>query len=355
MSVITGKRYKTTVTCKHCGTGGFQWLKTPTGYRLFGTVPNGDGTVSIDDALIHSCMGAPASAQLPLGAVGVESDGTLVMEEAPTVEVPPSSATASPVEKARASKLLKESAPWYQALEALWAAGCRRALIAGPPGTGKTTTSVKILQTDYRVTMTEGTGVEDLLGCFQLRKENPSDPMPQTLWTDGPLVRAMREGKGVLIDEIDKMPPEIQSLMYAACDDHPEVMLPTGELVKAQAGYGVIATTNSNMAVLPEAIIDRMEAGLTACIPHPDSIAHLPVAERGAVVNYFKNISVDPWAWAGHPTVRRMRSFVGLVAAGTMTDDLVALAVFGKAGKEILSALTTAGRAVQNSGTKKLF
>lgn len=354
---LSSKKYRTTVKCKYCGAAGLQWAATAAGYRLYDTKPNGDGTVSIVETSQHSCLSTGASAAVaaePVRREVVEVDAetaAMVAAAAPKASV---TGAIEPT-KAKKAKTLGTRAAWHQVLGALWAAGSRRILIAGPPGTGKTTTALQTLGTQYRVTMTEGTGVEDLLGCFQLRKVKDEDSTPQTVWVDGVAVRAMREGKGLLIDEGDKMPPEIQSLAYALMDDKPEIMLPTGEMVKAAAGYGVIMTTNANLAVLPEAIIDRVESGLVAVTPHPDAISHMPDAERNAVMNYFRSVSPDQWKWAGNPTVRRMRSFVALVAAGTMSDELVAECVFGKAGKEILSALTTAGRKTDNAATPDLL
>ncbi len=357
--IYTTKKYRTTVACKFCGQPGLQWAATAAGYRLFDVRPNGDGTVSLIAESQHVCAPVSAAAgkvataaELAELASTVTASSTLMPTIADLVSMPMVTVT---VAAQRAGKLLGVTAPWHDALRGLWAAGARRILIAGPPGTGKTTTALQVLDTQFRVTMTEGSGVEDLLGCFQLSKEKDEDKTACTVWANGPVPNAMLAGKGILIDEIDKMPPEIQSLMYAVMDDRPEIMLPTGEMVAGAKGYGVIATTNANIAVLPEAIIDRFDAALVAVSPHPESIAHLPAAERGAVVNYFKSVSAAQWQWAGKPTVRRMRSYVALKSAGTLTAELAALAVFGKSAEEIMSALTTSGRDVLAVATERGF
>lgn len=336
------KRFTKTLACRFCGMAGLQWGETSDGYRMFETSSNGDGTVSIDITRKHTCGHASSSARIEgTGAVTGEESSAPVSVASSSLIKPPN---APRKQSGMLSGMLGVTAAWFDVLEALLAADARRILIAGPPGTGKTTTSVNLLKSKYRLTMTEGTGVEDMLGCFQLRKENPEDKTAVTIWADGPVPRAMSEGKGLLIDEVDKMGPEIQSLAYAVLDDHPEIMLPTGDVVTAVPGYRVLCTTNANIAVLPEAIIDRFDAALVAVQPHPAALEDMPPAERGACVNYFRSVSPESWLWSGKPTVRRMRSFVNLKKAGTMTDELAALCVFGRAGAEILSALTTAGR-----------
>jgi len=119
-------------------------------------------------------------------------------------------------------------------------------------------------------------------------------------------------------------------------------MLPTGESVMAQPGYGVIATTNSNVTALPEAILDRFEAVLLAKEPHPASLEGLKESMSGAVANYFRALPADPWKWSGKPTVRRMRAYARMIPHITLAH--AGSLAFGTAGAEIESTLTTSGR-----------
>jgi hypothetical protein len=242
------------------------------------------------------------------------------------------------------TKKVKGNAPWYDLLETITAkfeTELIRLLIIGPPGTGKSKTSIVLTNTPYRVTMTEGMGVEDLIGMYQLIKG-------ETVWVDGPVIRAMKEGKRILIDEIDHHPTEVGSLLYAFLDDAPELMLPTGERVIAAKGYGVLATTNSNVTSLPEAVLDRFEGILPAITPHPDALKQFEDASmRSAVENHFSHLPADPWNWSGKPTLRRMRAFQRLMPV--VGDINAARLAFGTAGTEILSALTTSAR----TGTKE--
>src|SRR5579864_4708982 len=62
-----------------------------------------------------------------------------------------------------------------------------RVILIGPPGTGKSTTAMQVCQIQHRVTMTESTSREDLIGMFHLING-------ETKWIDGPVVQAMRLG-----------------------------------------------------------------------------------------------------------------------------------------------------------------
>jgi hypothetical protein len=299
-------------------------VEVPAGFAPISPAPTA-GLEAMMAEILTRLKGAPATAGL--------------VDAIPSVV--PEAITAKPVLTAKPKKThtLKDGAQWYDTLKAICEASkgeYLRILLIGPPGTGKSKTSMLLAETPYRVTMTEGMGVEDLIGMFQLIKG-------ETVWVDGPVVRAMREGVRVLFDEIDHHATEVGSVLYAFLDDKPEIMLPTGERVEALPGYGVIATTNSNVTSLPEAIFDRFEAIMQAIAPHPDALAIFEEdSQRTAVENHFKNMSSDQWQWSGKPTLRRMRAYAKLAAfIGSLN---AANCAFGSAGKEMLSVLTTSAR-----------
>jgi hypothetical protein len=255
----------------------------------------------------------------------------------PSTSVPDpfASAFAEPVapkmgESVKASQITNRS-KWWEILEACLDSGLNRILLVGPPGTGKSTTADR---DGLRVTCHEDAGPESMVGTFIQKDGN-------TVWIDGPAVCAMKQGTRIVLDEADHSSPECVSLLYALLDDAPSIMLPTGEQVKASKGYQVIGTSNSSPSDFPEAILDRFEAVIVASNPHPEAVKSVGLMVP-IMTNYYSGLDKKPYQFKGSPTLRKCRNFSKLVDAG-MNHEIAATCVFGSAGKEILSAMTTAG------------
>ena len=234
---------------------------------------------------------------------------------------------------------IKPNSKWWDVLEACLESGLTRILLVGPPGTGKSTTADR---DGLRVTCHEDAGPESMVGTFIQKDGN-------TVWIDGPAVCAMKRGSRIVLDETDHSSPECVSLLYALLDDSPSIVLPTGEQVKATGGYQVIGTSNSSPADFPEAILDRFEAVIIADEPHPLAVDRVKddAGERSAslvslMTNYYRGINKSGYQFRGNPTLRKCRNFARLLVAG-LHEDVAAKVVFGNAGKEVQSALTTAG------------
>lgn len=135
-----------------------------------------------------------------------------------------------------------------------------RCFLYGPPGTGKSTIGTTLFGSDKteRVALSGKTPIEDLLGMMTLAKDG------SIVWVDGPATKALREGKCLILDEIDQISPAIRCTLHALLDQPAAITLPNGERVKAAAGYCVIATSNESPASLAEALQDRFELLLPA-------------------------------------------------------------------------------------------
>ncbi|WP_058366955.1 AAA family ATPase [Haloparvum sedimenti] len=122
-------------------------------------------------------------------------------------------------------------------------------LLKGPPGVGKSYLAKYVCSRTnrplYRVTLSETTFREDLLGNLQLVSADGGETV--TRWVDGPLTRAAREGGVLLLDEINAADANTVAALNAVMEA-PEtrtLTVPqTGETVAPHEQFRVVATAN---------------------------------------------------------------------------------------------------------------
>lgn len=131
-------------------------------------------------------------------------------------------------------------------------------LLSGYPGCGKTAMIEAAFQEDMLTV--EGHGemeVSDLMGSWQ---PNP-DPDNPYVWKDGPLVKAMREGKVLFVDDITLIPAQVLARLYPAMDGRKVVRLNEheGESVQVEPGFFVVGAHNPGApgAILSEPLASR--------------------------------------------------------------------------------------------------
>ena len=162
------------------------------------------------------------------------------------------------------------------ALRKLRAAGVP-ALLYGPPGTGKTSV-VEAAFADLITVPGDGdTTVADLVG------EYTQTPDRRYVFVHGPLVRAMREGRPLFVDDATLIPPSVLAALYPAMDGRRQLVVKAngGEVIDAAPGFYVVAGHNPGVhgAVLSDALSSRFSAQIRVSTDY-DLAAQLRVDRR---------------------------------------------------------------------------
>lgn len=117
-------------------------------------------------------------------------------------------------------------------------------LIEGPTSAGKTSSIAYLAKHTghafVRVNNHEHTDVSEYLGTY---RSNPTTGKLE--WADGVLVRAMKQGAWIVLDELNLAPTEVVEALNRLLDENREIVVPeTGETVKPVLGFALFATQN---------------------------------------------------------------------------------------------------------------
>jgi len=207
-------------------------------------------------------------------------------------------------------------------------------LLWGPPGTGKSTFAcVEGAYAWYRIYCHEEMSDMDIVGGASLRNDGGATVSGHS---DGVGLRAWREGKRLVIDEIDKAGGSALTALLAITEDHSTAAytIPlTGETVRPHEDFHCIATMNGSPDELPDALRDRFTVKIEIDQPHEKAIAALTddlklAAKASANLEDDRRVSIRGWR-----AFATLRHEIG-------NEHMAALAVFGMPrAQEIVDAL----------------
>ncbi|PXY18291.1 AAA family ATPase [Prauserella flavalba] len=228
--------------------------------------------------------------------------------------------------------------PDVTALRKLRAAGVA-ALMYGPPGTGKTSV-IEAAFGDLITIQGDGdTTVADIVG------EYTQTPDGKFVFVHGPLVRAMREGRTLFIDDATLIPPTVLAVVYPAMDGRRQIIIKAngGEVIDAAPGFYVVAGHNPGVhgAVLTDALASRFSVQIQVSTDY-DLATQLKIDKRAVAVarNLATRQANGEIRWA--PQLRELLAFQKI--ADVLGDDAAAGNLIGTAPEEDRDIVATAVR-----------
>ncbi|MGW2665956.1 AAA family ATPase [Nocardia tengchongensis] len=185
-------------------------------------------------------------------------------------------------------------------------------LLYGPPGTGKTSLIEAAYPDLFTVQGDGDTTVADFVG------EYTQTPDGRFEFVHGPLVRAMRAGAVLFIDDATLIPPSVLAVVYPAMDGRREIVVKAngGEVVTAEPGFFVVAGHNPGVhgAILSDALASRFAFQVEVSSDY-ELAESLGVDSRAVRVarTLADRVSKGEIGWA--PQLRELLAFAKIAAA----------------------------------------
>jgi len=214
-------------------------------------------------------------------------------------------------------------------------------LMYGPPGTGKTSV-IEAAFGDLLTVQGDGdTTVADFVG------EYTQAPDGKFVFVHGPLVRAMREGRTLFIDDATLIPPTVLAVVYPAMDGRRQIIVKAngGEVVDAATGFYVVAGHNPGVhgAVLSDALASRFSVQIKVSTDY-DLAKQLKIDPKAVKVarNLATRMDNGEVGWA--PQLRELLAFQR--TATVLGHDAAAGNLIGTAPEEDRDIVASVVRSV---------
>ena len=155
-------------------------------------------------------------------------------------------------------------------------------LLKGPTGCGKTRfvehMAARMGKTLYTVACHDDLSAADLIGRYLLKGG-------ETVWVDGPLTRAVREGGICYLDEVVEARKDVTVVLHPLTDTRRTLMIDrTGEELAAPAGFMLVASYNPGY----QNVLKRLKPStrqrflsISFDFPDPDAEVAVVAAESG--------------------------------------------------------------------------
>lgn len=217
----------------------------------------------------------------------------------------------------------------------------RHVLLEGPPGTGKST----LLRAVATVAGAGFVFVEGnaeltpsrLIGHFDPARVLGEGYSPD-VFVDGPLVRALREGALLYVEEINRVPEETLNVLVSVMSEG-ELHVPRLGQIDAGTGFALVAAMNPFDAIgtarISSAIYDRM---CRVTMGYQDADIETRIVEREAPEadpDFARRVVAVVRASRDHPDVRIGSSVRGAIDLVRLADQLALLRDAAPDGPEV--------------------
>jgi MoxR-like ATPase len=206
----------------------------------------------------------------------------------------------------------------------------RHLLLEGPVGVGKTTVALAVCshlgRETVRVDGDDRYSEAKLTGWFDPPLVLRQGYSEESFFA-GPLVRAMRAGAVLFINELNRMPESVQNVLLPALDEGLLIVPHIGE-VRAAPGFQVIATQNPVEYIatghLSEALRDRFERVALAYQSAAEE-ARIVAAETGSGdARLIASAVAVARATRAHPRLKKGASIRAAIALVALAEELAA-------------------------------